>query len=101
MQQRLPLLLDWLSTAPDPDLGLLGLRRLADGPTRAMELANALRDSPETARRPWLALGPSARLTGLLVRTPDMVASIGATDHPEHRSIDSLVASAHAAIDGR
>ena len=29
MQQLLPLLLEWLSLSPDPDLGLLGLRRLA------------------------------------------------------------------------
>ena len=32
MQQLLPLVLDWLSRSPAPDLGLLGLRRLADGP---------------------------------------------------------------------
>ena len=29
MQQMLPLLLEWLSASPDPDLGLLGLRTLA------------------------------------------------------------------------
>ena len=28
MQAMVPLLLDWLSESPDPDLGLLGLRRL-------------------------------------------------------------------------
>ena len=39
MQQLLPLLLDWLSASPDPDLGLLGLRNLASGPQRSMELA--------------------------------------------------------------
>ena len=32
MQQMVPLVLDWLSESPDPDLGLLGLRRLATGP---------------------------------------------------------------------
>ena len=34
MRQLLPLVLDWLSRTADPDLGLLGLRRLADGPAR-------------------------------------------------------------------
>ena len=34
MQQLLPLLLDWLSETPDPDLGLLGLRKLASGEQR-------------------------------------------------------------------
>ena len=51
MQQLLPLVFDWLSASPDPDLGLLGLRNLAAGPQRSMELANAFRDSPEAARR--------------------------------------------------
>ena len=51
MQQLLPLLLDWLSASPDPDLGLLGLRKLAAGDQRATELAAAFRDSPEVARR--------------------------------------------------
>jgi glutamate-ammonia-ligase adenylyltransferase len=49
MQQMLPLLLDWLSSSPDPDLGLLGLRNLASGPQRSMELASAFRESPEVA----------------------------------------------------
>src|SRR5262245_34731730 len=47
MQQMLPLLLDWLSSSPDPDLGLLGLRNLASGPQRSMELATAFRQSPQ------------------------------------------------------
>ncbi|MGH9261406.1 MAG: bifunctional [glutamine synthetase] adenylyltransferase/[glutamine synthetase]-adenylyl-L-tyrosine phosphorylase, partial [Acidimicrobiales bacterium] len=51
MQQLLPLVLDWLSASPDPDLGLLGLRKLASGEQRAMALAHAFRDSPEVARR--------------------------------------------------
>src|SRR5207247_6956847 len=34
MQQLLPLLLEWLSETPDPDLGLLGLRTLASGGPR-------------------------------------------------------------------
>ena len=41
MHQLVPLLLDWLSESPDPDLGLLGLRRLATGPHRRAQL-NAL-----------------------------------------------------------
>ena len=35
MQQLLPVILDWLSETPDPDLGLLQLRRLAEGPARS------------------------------------------------------------------
>ena len=35
MQQLLPVILEWLSETPDPDLGLLQLRRLAEGPARS------------------------------------------------------------------
>jgi glutamate-ammonia-ligase adenylyltransferase len=73
MQQLLPLLLEWLSLTPDPDLGLLGLRRLASGPGRATALAEAFRDSPECARRLCVLLGTSNLLGELLVRNPDMV----------------------------
>ncbi len=48
MQQLLPLVLDWLSASPDPDLGLLGLRNLAAGERRA---ADAGRRLPRLARR--------------------------------------------------
>ena len=48
MQQLLPLLLDWLSESPDPDLGLLGLRNLASEPRRADELTRTFRESPES-----------------------------------------------------
>src|SRR5207302_9483707 len=57
MQQMLPLLLEWLSAAPDPDLGLLGLRNLASGPQRSMELATAFRDSPQVGQRLCRVLG--------------------------------------------
>ncbi|MBI2710783.1 MAG: bifunctional [glutamine synthetase] adenylyltransferase/[glutamine synthetase]-adenylyl-L-tyrosine phosphorylase [Actinobacteria bacterium] len=77
MQQLLPLLLDWLSATADPDLGLLALRRLTTGPTRAMELATAFRESPETARRACTVLGSSRRLGDLLVRHPDLIDALG------------------------
>ena len=45
MQQLLPVILGWLSETPDPDLGLLQLRRLAEGPTRSTPLAVTFSDS--------------------------------------------------------
>ncbi|MGH9277724.1 MAG: bifunctional [glutamine synthetase] adenylyltransferase/[glutamine synthetase]-adenylyl-L-tyrosine phosphorylase [Acidimicrobiales bacterium] len=77
MQQLLPLLLGWLSESPDPDLGLLGLRKLASGRQRATELAVAFRDSPESARRLCLLLGTSARLSNTLEREPDLIPILG------------------------
>jgi glutamate-ammonia-ligase adenylyltransferase len=77
MRQLLPLVLDWLSRTPDPDQGLLGLRRLADGPTRARALVEPFRDSPEVARRVCVVLGTSPLLGDHLVRHPDLVPMLG------------------------
>ncbi len=96
MQQLLPLVLDWLSSSPDPDLGLLGLRSLASGPQRSMELASAFRESPELARNLCCVLGTSALLSTTLGRNPDLIASLGRSEG-RLRSREELVASTRAA----
>ncbi len=101
MQQMLPLLLDWLSSSPDPDLGLLGLRNLASGPQRSMELATAFRESPEVAQRLCRLLGTSRWLGELLRRNPDMIDSLGDPDALRLRSRDELVDGTRAALDWR
>jgi glutamate-ammonia-ligase adenylyltransferase len=101
MLQLLPLLLDWLSTTPDPDAGLLGLRQLATGPTRATAMANAFRDSPETARRLAVVLGTSRTLGAQLVRNPDLLEVVGGADRFVARSSEELAASARVAVDLR
>ena len=75
MAQLLPLLLDWLSLTPDPDLGLLGLRNLVVNPhTRALLVAT-FRDSPEAARRICLLLGSSRSLAEALAHNPELIAA--------------------------
>ncbi len=101
MQQLLPLLLDWLSASPDPDLGLLGLRRLATGETRTGRLAAAFRDSPEVARRLALLLGTSRRLGDVLLANPDLVERLADEARLRTRSRPELVDSARAAIEWR
>ncbi len=77
MQQLLPVILDWLSTTPDPDLGLLQLRKLAEGPTRAAALATTFREMPGAAERVCRVLG-SSRITGdALLRQPEVVELLG------------------------
>lgn len=93
MQQLLPLLLDWLSSSPDPDLGLLGLRRLATGERRSGALATAFRDSPEVARRLALVLGTSRRLGEVLIANPDLIERLADTSRLRTRSRGDLVAS--------
>ena len=90
MRQLLPLLLGWLADAPDPDLGLLGLRTLASGPLRSRELAQAFRESPEAARRLCTLLGTSRLLGDLLQRNPDLIGDVGDAEEMPARDRDAL-----------
>lgn len=101
MQQLLPLLLDWLSASPDPDLGLLGLRRLASGEQRSTALATAFRDSPEVARHLALLLGTSRHLGDVLVANPDLIERLPDPDRLRTRPWAQLVASGLSAISWR
>jgi len=101
MQQFLPLLLGWLSEAPDPDLGLLGLRKLASGGQRTTELAVAFRDSPESARRLCLLLGTSARLSATLEREPDLIPALGGPGGLDPRPPEAMLEAATAALEWR
>ena len=101
MQQLLPLLLDWLSTSPDPDLGLLGLRRLASGEQRSRALAIAFRDSPEVARQLAVILGTSRRLGDVLVANPDLIERLADPARLRTRPRAELVPSALGSISWR
>jgi glutamate-ammonia-ligase adenylyltransferase len=97
MEQLLPLLLDWLSQAPDPDLGLLMVRNMLAGPARAV-LAETFRDSPAAAQALCRISGTSRILGEVLGHNPDLVARL---PHPEKlitRDRDGLVGSAGSAI---
>ena len=98
MRQLMPLLLEWLSESPDPDLGLLGLRKLSSGPQRTTELATAFRDSPEAARRLCAVLGTSALLTQTLEHHPDLISALGDPDAMAPRSPESLAEGATTAL---
>ena len=101
MQQLLPLLLDWLSSAPDPDLGLLLLRNLLTGPSRQAQLLEVFRDAPDAARHLCTLLGTSRLLGDALARNPDLVARLPHPDRLATRPRDELVASAVEAIGWR
>jgi glutamate-ammonia-ligase adenylyltransferase len=80
LQALLPVILDWLSSTPDPDLGLLQLRRLTDGPPRAAALATTFRDQPGAAERVCRVLGSSRLIGDSLLRQPDVVDLLGNDD---------------------
>lgn len=98
MQQLLPLLLDWLSTSPDPDLGLLGLRRLASGPDRSRALASTFRESPEVARHLALLLGSSRQLGDILVANPDLIERLPVPERLQTQEWEALVSGARASL---
>ncbi|HEX2063025.1 MAG TPA: hypothetical protein VHE80_01250, partial [Acidimicrobiales bacterium] len=101
MQQMLALLLGWLSEAPDPDLGLLGLRTLATGPHRAARLVTTFRESPEAARRLCLLVGTSRLLISGLERHPDLIAALGDEAAMKARPLSELKERASAALGWR
>jgi glutamate-ammonia-ligase adenylyltransferase len=73
LQELLPVILEWLSATPDPDLGLLQLRRLAEGPARSASLAITFRDAPGAAERACRLLGSSRVVGEALRRQPEFV----------------------------
>ena len=101
MQQLLPLVLDWLSTSPDPDLGLLGLRKLAAGDQRTMSMAQAFRDSPDVAERLCALLGTSALLGEILGANPDLIERLADKARLETLDRAELVRSADSAVGWR
>lgn len=98
MQQLLPLLLDWLSHSPDPDLGLLVLRNLLSGRAYQRSLVDAFRESPEAARRLCILAGTSRYLGDIVARNPDLVPRLPHEDQLRTKPRDALVESALEAI---
>ncbi len=77
MQQLLPLMLDWLSESPNPDLGLRQLSALVRGTTDNATLVAALRDNPVAAERLCRLLGTSRLLGRFIDRIPEALALLG------------------------
>ena len=80
MGQLLPMLLDWLSHSPDPDLGLLGLRTLVNEPHCRDQLTALCRESPEAARQLCQMLGTGPRFARDFQRHPDLLAGLATGD---------------------
>ncbi len=96
MEQMLPLLLDWLSSSPDPDLGLLGLRAIASRGHGARQLTEVFRESPEAARRLSLLLGTSPLMRAGFDRQPQLLADLAADPPLRGAGRESLAGRAGA-----
>jgi len=101
MQQMLPLLLDWLSLSPDPDLGLLLLRNLLTGPRQSRQIAETFRESPAAAQSLCTIAGTSRLLGDIIAANPDLVARLPLPEHLTTKDFDGLVATATASMEMR
>ncbi|HWW46158.1 MAG TPA: bifunctional [glutamine synthetase] adenylyltransferase/[glutamine synthetase]-adenylyl-L-tyrosine phosphorylase, partial [Acidimicrobiia bacterium] len=102
LRALLPVVLDWLSSTPNPDLGLLQLRRLTEAPMQSQAMAATFRDQPGTAERVCRVLGSSRVIGDELLRQPDVVELLGADDwFAAERTGDELREAARAALGWR
>ncbi len=73
MQQVLPLMLDWLSQSPDPDLGLAQLRLLMARSSDHSVLVTLLQNNPVAGERLCTLLGTGKLVGELMDRMPEFV----------------------------
>lgn len=73
MQQVLPLMLDWLSQSPDPDLGLAQLRVLIAHTKDHANLVTLLQNNPIAGERLCALLGTGKLVGDLMDRVPEFI----------------------------
>jgi [glutamine synthetase] adenylyltransferase / [glutamine synthetase]-adenylyl-L-tyrosine phosphorylase len=73
MQQVLPLMLDWLSQSPDPDLGLAQLRLLMAHTRDHAALITLLQNNPVAGERLCTLLGTGKLVGDLIDRIPEFI----------------------------
>ena len=84
MQQVLPLMLDWLSQSPDPDLGLAQLRLLMAHTRDHAALIPILQNNPVAGERLCKLLGTGKLLGGLIDRIPEFVPRLADDEAIDH-----------------
>ncbi|MGA2208251.1 MAG: bifunctional [glutamine synthetase] adenylyltransferase/[glutamine synthetase]-adenylyl-L-tyrosine phosphorylase [Acidimicrobiales bacterium] len=99
MQQLLPVLLGWLSEAPDPDQGLLNLRNLVSVGHRRDVLVASWRESPELARRLCLLLGTGRQVGQLVAHHPEIATRLDDDRELDRPSRKELSERAVVAVD--
>lgn len=80
MQQILPLMLDWLSQSPDPDLGLAQLRLLMSRSTDHAALIRTLQTNPIVGERLCRLLGTGKLVGNLMDRIPEFVPRLASDE---------------------
>ena len=73
MHQALPLMLDWLSQSPDPDLGLAQLRLLLANSPDHSSVVSLLQNNPLAGQRLCTLLGTGKLVGDLIDRIPEFI----------------------------
>lgn len=84
MHQVLPLMLDWLSQSPDPDLGLAQLRLVMAHTRDHGALTTLLQNNPVAGERLCKLLGTGKLLGDLIDRIPEFVPRLADDDAIDH-----------------
>jgi [glutamine synthetase] adenylyltransferase / [glutamine synthetase]-adenylyl-L-tyrosine phosphorylase len=94
----LPAMLGWFADAAQPDAGLLAFRQVSDALGDSSWYLRLLRDDTRVARRMARLLASSRYATGLLLRAPDAVATLGDDSKLGPRPAAALHAEAAATV---
>ncbi len=100
LRELTPLILDNLAESTEPDLGLLRLSWLLDGPSRRDRVLTSLRESPTLISRACRLLGSSAVIAGALRSDPSLVDMLAADlDPPDDRYLADELHAAFVDLD--
>lgn len=94
MEATLPLVLGWLTDAPNPDLGLLMLERITEGAHRAEALTAVFRESTLAAQRLCMVIGTSRPLGEAFERFPELIRMLQDDVLTQPRSPEELLEAA-------
>ena len=94
----LPVLLGWFAAKPDPDMALLGFRRVSDTLGSTPWYLRLLRDESVAAERLAEILGSSRYTAELLTRDPAAVALLADTDDLAARNESTLESMALTSV---
>ncbi|CAA9339840.1 MAG: Glutamate-ammonia-ligase adenylyltransferase [uncultured Nocardioidaceae bacterium] len=98
----LPVMLQWMADAPDPDSGLFGFRRISEALGRTPWYLRMLRDEGEVAERVARLLATSRYATDLLEREPEGVRLLASAELvPRDRAAlqAEMLATGHRQLD--
>jgi glutamate-ammonia-ligase adenylyltransferase len=102
MRQMLPLMLDWLSQSPDPDLGLGQLRLLLAHSTDHAALIRILQTNPVAGERLCTLLGTGKLVGDLMDRIPEFVPRLADDDLlADIRDLDDATTQLIGVLDSR